>query len=318
MGVTVLRSPEEWLSRFGTGSRSVITIGNFDGIHIGHQKIIAAVVQEAQRENAIPGVVTFDPHPLRVLRPGDAPTLLLRLDQRLELMGALGIQAVLVLKFSKELSLLSPKEFIQGILVDKLRCCGILVGRNFRFGHRQAGTVEDLENFGREFGFRVEAFDPVCIRGQVVSSTQIRNAIRDGRVAWAARLLGRPFSLRGEIRTGTGQGRKLIVPTLNLATDQEVLPKTGVYITQTRVREKLYRSATNVGMRPTFNGHGLTIETHLFDFAEELTSGPMEVSFCARLRDERKFSGPEALREQVLKDLQRALRFFQRAARIVS
>jgi riboflavin kinase / FMN adenylyltransferase len=315
MSVVVVHSPEEWLARFGGGPGSVITIGNFDGVHVGHQKIIAAVVRESQREKTIAGAVTFDPHPLRVLRPNDAPSLLMSLDQRLEAMSALGLAAVLVLRFDHALSLLSPKDFIESIVVNKLQARSVLVGGNFRFGHRGAGTVENLRNFGREFRFRVEAIDPVCIRGQVVSSTLVRNAVREGNVAWAGRLLGGPFSLRGEIRTGTGQGRRLIVPTLNLATDQEVLPKTGVYVTQTRVNGQLYRSATNVGMRPTFNGHRLTIESHLFDFAEELTSGNMEVFFCHRLREEKKFTGPDALREQVLKDLNRARRFFRLAGR---
>lgn len=315
MSAVVLHSPEEWLARFGGGPGSVITIGNFDGVHIGHRKIITAVVREAQREKAIASAVTFDPHPLQVLRPNDAPSLLITLDQRLEAMSALGLAAVLVLRFDHALSLLSPKDFIESVVVNKLQARSVLVGGNFRFGHRQAGTVEDLRNFGREFGFDVEAIDPVCIRGQVVSSTLVRNAVREGKVTWAGRLLGRPFSLRGEIRTGTGQGRRLIVPTLNMATEQEVMPKTGVYVTQTRIDDRLYRSATNVGMRPTFNGQRLTIETHLFDFAEELTSGSMEVFFCHRLRDEKKFTGPDALREQVLEDLNRARRFFRLAGR---
>jgi riboflavin kinase/FMN adenylyltransferase len=184
-----------------------------------------------------------------------------------------------------------------------MRAQAVLVGASFRFGHKQLGDVELLKELGQRWGFEVDIVTPVIDGGDVVSSTAIREAVRGGRVEDARRTLGRPFALVGEIRTGTGQGRKLVVPTLNLVTEQETLPKTGVYATESVLPGGTYRSVTNVGVRPTFDGTRLTIESHLFDFAEALTAGAMKVRFLQRLRDEQKFSGPEALREQVLKDI---------------
>ncbi len=315
MALAVLHSPEEWKARFSGPAPSIVAIGNFDGIHVGHQKILKAVLERSRGGKEMSAVVTFDPHPLRLLRPEEAPSLLMTLRQRLAAFEELGLDAVLILRFDRALSLLSPEEFVRRILVETMRASAVLVGGNFRFGHRQAGDVRLLTELGKVCGFAVETIPPVVVRGTVVSSSAIREALREGRVTRAARFLGRPFSLAGDIRPGTGQGRRLIVPTLNLATEQEVLPKSGVYVTETRVGEKLYRSATNVGVRPTFDGHGLTIESHLFDFSRELSSGPIDVRFWKRLRDEQKFSGPEALRNQIMKDLARARSFFARLDR---
>jgi riboflavin kinase/FMN adenylyltransferase len=249
------------------------------------------------------------------LRPDEAPSLLMTLGQRLAAFEELRLDAVLILQFDRALSLLSPEEFVRRILVETMRARDVLVGGNFRFGHRQAGDVRLLTEMGKTRGFAVETIPPVVVRGAVVSSSAIREALREGHVTRAARFLGRPFSLAGEIRPGTGQGRRLIVPTLNLATEQELLPKAGVYVTETCVGGRLYRSTTNIGVRPTFDGRGLTIESHLFDFGQKLQSGAMEVRFWKRLRDEQKFSGPEALRSQVIRDLARARRFFARLDR---
>jgi riboflavin kinase / FMN adenylyltransferase len=316
MALAVLHSPDQWKARFAAPAPpSVVTIGNFDGIHVGHQKILHAVLERARAGQGLSAVVTFDPHPLRILRPEEAPSLLMTLGQRLAAFEELGLDAVLILRFDRALSLLSPEEFVRRILVETMRARAVLVGGNFRFGHRQAGDVRLLTEMGKTSGFAVETISPVVVRGAVVSSSVIRQALREGHVTRAARFLGRPFSLAGEIRPGTGQGRRLIVPTLNLATEQELLPKAGVYVTETCVGGKLYRSATNIGIRPTFDGRGLTIESHLFDFGQELQSGAMEVRFWKRLRDEQKFPGPEALRSQVMRDLARARRFFARLDR---
>ncbi len=222
-----------------------------------------------------------------------------------------GLDAALVLPFDAELARLSAREFVEQIIAGTLRARTILVGNNFRFGHRGAGDVALLRQFGEEFGFEVECIDPVVCRGEVVSSTAIRRAVSEGRLIDAGRFLGRPYSLAGEVQPGTGQGRRFVVPTLNLRTAQELLPKTGVYATEISVSGRKYRAATNVGMRPTFDGKGLTVESFLFDFYEQIASGPLEVSFWARLRDEMKFSGPEALRAQIEIDAGRARRFFR-------
>jgi riboflavin kinase/FMN adenylyltransferase len=303
----IATSAEGWVERFGNSRKcTVVTIGNFDGVHLGHQKILSGVVERARANNLESAVLTFYPHPARILRPDAAPTLLMTLEQRLAAFDAMGINAALVLQFDADLAKISAEDFAKAFLVDTLRAKAVLVGENFRFGNRQGGDVALLQEIGRRSDFEVQIIPPVIQGGVVVSSTAVREALRDGRVEDAEPLLGRPFSLKGEIRPGTGKGRELVVPTLNLVTEQETLPKIGVYATATLVGPKIYWSVTNVGVRPTFNGQRLAIESHLFDFAEQLTSGKMEVIFLKRLRDEQKFSSPEALREQVLKDIEQA------------
>jgi len=317
MTLAVLHLPAEWQARFGADERgSAVTIGNFDGVHLGHREILRRLVEKARREKLRATVVTFNPHPLRILRPNDAPALLATLDQRLAMLESCGLDATLVLPFDAELARLSAREFVEQIILGTLRTRAILVGNNFRFGHRGAGDVALLRQFGEEFGFEVECIDPVVCRGEVVSSTAIRRAVSEGRLIDAGRFLGRPYSLAGEVQPGTGQGRRFVVPTLNLRTAQELLPKTGVYATEVSVNGRKYRAATNVGMRPTFDGKGPTVESFLFDFDEQIVSGPLEVSFWARLRDEMKFSGPEALRAQIEIDAGRARRFFRLLDRV--
>ena len=318
--ILLFNSADEWLERLGESrAGTVLTIGNFDGVHVGHQKILRDVVERAAaaggdsrgaQKDPLPAVLTFYPHPARVLRPQQAPSLLQTLPQRLADFAAIGIGAAMVLKFDTDLAQASAEDFVKKYLVAAMRARAVLVGATFRFGHKQVGDVELLRELGRRWGFEVVIVTPVIDGGDVVSSTAIREAVRGGRVEDARRMLGRPFALVGEIRPGTGQGRKLVVPTLNLATEQETLPKTGVYVTETVLSGGTYRSVTNVGVRPTFDGKRLAIESHLFDFAEALTAGLMKVRFLQRLRDEQKFSGPEALREQVLKDIARAKEVF--------
>jgi riboflavin kinase / FMN adenylyltransferase len=311
VAMPILNSPAEWIAHFGGARKpTAVTIGNFDGVHVGHQKILRGVIERARAMDAVSAVLTFYPHPARVLRPDVAPGLLETLPQRLAEFAAVGIEAALVLKFDQELAKLSAEEFAQKFLVETLRARAVFVGENFRFGHKQAGDVKLLEEMVRENGFALEIVEPVLVDGQTVSSSAIRAAVREGRVEEARRMFGRAFALAGEIRSGTGMGRKLVVPTLNLATEQETLPKNGVYATEVAVGGQCYQAVTNVGVRPTFNGQQLAIESHLFDFAETITSGPMAVTFLARLRDEQKFSGPEALREQILRDIARAKELF--------
>ena len=311
MPFAIVQSEAEWAALAGQpGEPTVVTVGNFDGVHLGHQRVLGTVHELARQAHCKSAVLTFFPHPARVLRPKEAPPLLMTLDQRVDAIRQLGIDTAFILRFDMQLAAVSAEDFVRRYLVEMLRARTVLVGGNFRFGHRQAGDVKLLVQLGERWGFDVKTLPPVIKDGIVVSSTAIRGALRDGRVEDARNLLGRPYALDGEIRTGSGQGRKLIVPTLNLATEQEMLPKNGVYATEVTVQEKAYRAATNVGFRPTFDGGHITIESHLFDFSENLTSGKMEVHFWARLRDEQKFSGPDALRRQVLKDIDEARRYF--------
>jgi riboflavin kinase / FMN adenylyltransferase len=309
-------SADEWVERFGPARKeTAVTIGNFDGVHIGHREILKRVAANAHASGRMSAVLTFYPHPAQVLRPAEAPSLIETIDQRLDRLDQAGMDAVLVVRFNRELAALAPQEFAEIFLAKAMRAGVVFVGENFRFGHRQAGDVNMLRELGARLGFAVEVVPPVYeeIGGArlVVSSSAIRAAVREGRMEDAERMLGRPFALAGEIRTGTGLGRKLVVPTLNLATEQEMLPKLGVYATETTVAGADYRSVTNVGMRPTFDGVKLAIETHLFGFSENLTSGAMTVRFRTRIRDEKKFSGPEELKQQILRDIETAKQYFQ-------
>lgn len=312
-GFAVLRSTAEWSARFGSAGRpAVLSVGNFDGLHLGHQKILRQVIERAEAQQAISGVITFDPHPLKVLRPGQAPPLVETINQRMERFAAIGLEAALVLRFDRALAALSPEEFVRGVLVEELKAAAVLVGQNFRFGHRQEGNVETLTELGQRFGFSVQVVEPVVLDGEFVSSSAVRGAVAEGRVAHAVRLLGRPFALTGEIVRGAGRGASIVFPTLNLAPEQELLPKVGVYATETRLEGQTYRSATNVGFRPTFDGTLLGVETHLFDFSRQMTKGRLEVCFWERLRDERKFSGPAELRAQIAADLREVREYFRR------
>jgi riboflavin kinase / FMN adenylyltransferase len=310
MAFLVFNSIEEWASHSGDARRTAVTVGNFDGLHLGHQEILQSVLERARTTGQRAAVITFDPHPMRVLRPDRAPLMIQTLAQRLAGFEQMGLDAALVLRFDQALSVVSPEEFIERILVGGLRAGAILVGANFRFGHRGAGDVRLLGEFGKRDGFDVEIVPPVEVGGQIVSSTAIRGAVASGDVAGAIPLLGRAFSLTGEIRAGAGRGRTILFPTLNLAPEQELLPKLGVYATESALRGKLYSSVTNVGTRPTFNGAGVTVESHLFGFSENLAGGAMEVRFHARIRDEQKFSGPDDLRAQIARDIETARKYF--------
>jgi len=309
MAFLVFHSPEEWSAHFGAAGRTVLSVGNFDGLHLGHQKILRSVRERARNTGERSAVVTFDPHPMRILRPDQAPLMIETLAQRLAGFERTGLDAALVMQFDRALSLVSAEEFIERILVGCLRTGAILVGANFRFGHRGSGDVRLLSEYGRRDNFVAEIVPPVEVGGQIVSSTAIRNAVASGNVAEVVPLLGRAFSLTDEIRAGAGRGRAMLFPTLNLAPEQELLPKLGVYATECVVGGRLYSSVTNVGTRPTFNGVGIMVESHLFGFSETLTSGPMEVRFHARIRDEQKFPGADALRAQIARDIEAAKRY---------
>jgi riboflavin kinase/FMN adenylyltransferase len=314
-------SSEAWNSRFGKfGHSSVLAIGSFDGIHLGHQAVLRATVERAHALKAVPTALTFDPSPRKVLRPETAPLQLSTIAQRLAWCSALGLEAAVVLPFTLELSHLSPEEFALQILVRDLRIKAVFVGENFRFGYKQGGDVRRLRELGAEHGFEVVVLPPVVYRGEVVSSTIIRREVAEGDVSHAARLLGRPFVLTGEVVKGTGTGRRFTFPTLNLAAEQGLLPCRGVYITRTCLdgERRSHRSVTNIGMRPTFDGSALSVETHLLD--AQLTAAPkyIEVRFWNRLRDEKKFSGPEELRAQIARDIDRANKFFSRLRRFRS
>jgi len=311
--VTAFETPAAWATHYGPSKRgSVLAIGNFDGIHLGHQAILRAVEKRAADSNSIATALTFDPFPRRVLHPDAAPSRLSTNAQRMDWFGAVGLESAVVMPFTLELARLAPEEFVDQILVSDLQVRAVLVGENFHFGHRQAGDVKLLRELGMRLGFDVVVIPPVFYRGEIVSSTSIRKAVAAGKVSHAARLLGRPFVLTGEVASGGGVGRRFTFPTLNLRAEQEILPARGVYVTRTLLEgeTKTRRSVTNIGVRPTFNGSGVTVETHLLNFSENVKPKRIEVHFWKRLREEKKFSGPDELRAQIAKDIASADRFF--------
>lgn len=295
-----------------------VTIGNFDGVHMGHRRIMERVAALAHEHGWKAGVLTFDPHPTKLVAPSRAPRLLTTPEQRARLMADLGIQELLILPFTAEIAHLAPEEFVRDILAGKLRARAVLVGDNFRFGHRAAGDAHTLQTLGQKYGFQTEVVSAIVKRGRVISSSEIRKLIEAGKVALACRLLGRPYALEGAVIHGSGVGAKQTVPTLNLDTPAEVLPKTGVYITSTRDLRSSHHwpSITNVGYRPTFNGHGLSIETYLLSPLQGPPPEEIAVEFLRWVREERKFPNAEALKTQILRDVQRAQLYFRRKQRI--
>ena len=301
-----------------------LTIGNFDGVHFGHRRILRRLKWLADARGWKPSVLTFDPHPTRVVAPKRTPRLLTSPEGRAELMREEGIEQVLILPFTRELAALTPEEFARQVLVARLDARAVLVGDNFRFGHRHAGNVRVLVELGHKLGFETEIVPSVTCRGRVVSSSGIRELIRTGRVSLAARFLQHPYALEGRVVSGRGMGSKQTVPTLNLATAAEVIPARGVYVTRTRDLEtgREWDSVTNIGYRPTFGASDqLSIETFLLDTRMEQAGAPsgppaggrLRVEFLWRIRDERKFESPPALKAQILKDARAAQSYFRRA-----
>lgn len=292
---------------------AVVSIGNFDGVHRAHQRVLKALVHRAQHIHGKAIAITFDPHPTRILRPDSAPKLLTPLPLKLRLLEETGVDAVLVLPFARDLSNLSPREFVQQILVDKLATKEVHEGYNFHFGHKASGDIHTLEELGRQFGFIVKIYPEMKLRGHTVSSSEIRKLIAAGKMSRARTLLGRSFSVLSHPGRGRGLGHKYTVPTINLVEYSEMVPGNGVYITRTRVADETFDSVTNVGVRPTFGDDGFAIETHLLNFHPvDLTAQTeVELTFLKRIRDEIKFPSTEALKTQIGRDVKHALRYFQ-------
>ena len=295
-----------------------LTIGNFDGVHEGHRRILRRVVELSAELRLTPSVLTFDPHPTRVVAPSRAPRLLSTAEQRLRLLRKEGIEQVFVLPFDVAFSQLSALDFVRQVLVEKLHAKAVMVGANFRFGNRASGDTHLLQQLGVEYGYTTEIIGGVEMRGRMVSSSEVRRLVDEGAVSMACRLLGRPYAVEGDVVRGHGVGSKQTVPTLNLDTKSEILPAVGVYITRTTDLEaaRKWPSITNVGYRPTFGGDRLTVETFLLALLEGATPRRIQVEFLRRVREERKFDSPEALKTQIFKDVDRAKTYFRRANRL--
>jgi riboflavin kinase/FMN adenylyltransferase len=291
---------------------SLVSVGNFDGVHRAHAHVLGEIVRGARQGGAKSVAVTFEPHPARILRPDSTLRLLTPVPEKLRLLEGTGVDAVLMLPFGRDLSLMTPRQFVERILKKKLHAREVHEGYNFRFGHKAAGDTKLLAQLGLEMGFEVKVYPEQKLRGEPVSSSHIRKLLGEGRVSRARHLLARPFCILGTPGRGRGYGSKYTVPTINLSRYEELVPKDGVYITCTRVGQETFDSVTNVGNRPTFGADSFAIETHLLNFhpIELIPESEVEICFLERLRDEIKFPSVEALREQIARDVKKARRYF--------
>jgi riboflavin kinase / FMN adenylyltransferase len=291
---------------------TVVSVGNFDGVHRAHALVLHEIVERAREAGAKSVAVTFEPHPMRILRPESGLRLLTPTPEKLRLLESRGLDAVLLLPFGRDLSLMTPHQFALEILKRGLQAREVHEGYNFHFGHRAEGDLHMLVRFGQEMGFDVKGYPELKLRGERVSSSHIRKLLEEGRVSRARHLLGRPFRILSTAGRGRGYGSKYTVPTINLSRYEELVPRDGVYITQTRVGQDCFNSVTNVGNRPTFGAESFAIESHLLNFHPiELTAQTeVEIYFLERLRDEIKFPSVDALREQIARDVKKARRYF--------
>ncbi|UWZ84926.1 bifunctional riboflavin kinase/FAD synthetase [Occallatibacter riparius] len=299
---------------------AVAAIGNFDGVHLGHREILSAVVAEARQREMKAVAITFDPHPEQFLRPDHAPGLLTPMDHRIRLLSETGIDAVVILLFDEALARLTARQFVEWVLGDALGIAGLHEGGNFRFGNKAEAGVLELADFGRELGFRLTVHPAVHTHGLEVSSSAIREMVSAGDMRRARWMLGRPFSIVSTQKRDRGVGSQLLVPTINFAAYEGLVPAYGIYVTQLRIGQnrrpaRCFQAVTSLGMRPTFEGAGFSIETHILNFepVEMDETTPLELEFLVRLRDEEKFDSTEALKVQIMKDIARAQRYFRRA-----
>ncbi len=298
--------PAQW-------KQTVLALGNFDGLHRGHAKIVECVLGRAQEISATAAVLTFDPHPPRVIRPDKAPALLMTIDQKLGCLADVGMDGTAIVRFTKEMSRWEPEAFVYAVLVEWLHVAEVWVGVNFLFGHDRRGNFSLLRSLGARYGFRVEKIDPVRYKEFVVSSTRIRRLVSEGEVDEAGALLGHHYFINGEVVPGSNRGRTHGVPTANLRTENEILPLNGVYAATVTIDGIIHPAVTNVGRRPTFETAGeRVVETHLLDYHGDLYGQHVRVSFIQRLRDERAFDDAVALKSQIKADCEDARALFER------
>ncbi|HEX8772041.1 MAG TPA: bifunctional riboflavin kinase/FAD synthetase [Pyrinomonadaceae bacterium] len=292
---------------------TVLTLGVFDGLHLGHQLIMRTVVERALSTGAVPTVITFDPHPRAVLHPESAPPLLQTFDQKIEAFGVLGLEQTIVIRFNKAFAQIRAEDFLRDVVSERLQAREVYLGRGFAFGHDREGTIELLRKVSDRLGFRAEEVPEVQLRGQRISSSRIRQLLSEGRPNLARRMLGRPYGVEGRVVRGHERGRTLGFPTANLRPQNRVIPRNGVYVTATLIEGAWRRSITNVGTRPTFEQAAEpSVETYVINWSGDLYGDVLRVRFLHRLRDERKFASVEDLRAQIAQDLERANRYFER------
>jgi riboflavin kinase/FMN adenylyltransferase len=298
-------------ARPGRWGQPVLALGNFDGVHRGHRKILERVRRGAAEHGAAPIVMTFDPHPSRVVRPDKAPPLLMTTAQKLDALAAAGMQGAAIVRFTQAMSQWDPETFVRNVLVDWMRVAEVWVGANFLFGHDRSGNFSMLRTLGPRYGFKAEKIDAVRYKDFVVSSTRIRRLVSEGRVDEAAALLGHQYQLDGIVVKGDQRGTKIGFPTANLCTENELPPPNGVYASTVKIGDVVYPSITNIGVRPTVDSSGrTTIESHIFGFDRNLYGASIQLGFVQRLRDERAFGSLDLLKAQIAADCERARRLF--------
>jgi riboflavin kinase/FMN adenylyltransferase len=301
---------------------TVLTIGNFDGVHFGHQKIIKEVVQSAKKQRGTSVVMTFDPHPAIFFNPEKEFHLLTLCDEKARIIEKLGVDILLCVKFDKTFANLEPEAFIKDILIERLRVKEIIIGPDYRFGKAKKGDIELLRREGKKYGFRVRVINPVKLKGEVISSTKIRSLIEKGDVKKAGLFLGRPYSIEGAVVKGTGRGSTILgFPTANILSGAELIPKKGVYAVKVSLeepfqekkkKENLLDGVMNIGTNPTFGNQALTLEVHIMDFHEDILNRFIKVYFIERLRDEKKFPSAEALKKAIEQDIKEAKRLLRK------
>lgn len=292
---------------------TVLTLGVFDGLHLGHQRIMQTVVRRAEAVGAVPTAITFDPHPRAVLHPENAPPLLQTLDQRLAAFEFLGIEQAIVIQFTKDFAAQDAETFLRETIFERLQSKEVYLGKGFEFGKNRAGNIGLLRKISQELGFFADEVPEIRLRGKRISSSRVRETLFSGKINLARRMLGRPYGVEGQIEHGSQRGHEIGFPTANLKPQNRVIPKMGVYVTSTLINDVWRRSITNIGVRPTFENDGEpSIETYVFDYEGNLYGDVLRVRFLHRLRDERRFGGIEELKAQITKDTRRALNYFSR------
>ena len=292
---------------------TVLTLGVFDGLHLGHQLIMKTVVDRAREIGAVPTVITFEPHPRAVLHPESAPPLLQTFDQKVEALGVLGIEQTIVIRFDQAFSQIRAEDFLRDVVVERLQASEVYLGRGFFFGHNREGNIDLLRKVSEQLGFRADEVPEVRLRGRRIGSTRIRELLTEGRVNLARRMLGRPYGVEGPVVRGAARGAELGFPTANIYPHNRVIPRGGVYVTATLIDGQWRRSVTNIGTRPTFaDERGTSIETHIMNWSGGLYGDVVRVRFLHRLRGEMKFGSIDELKQQIELDVARSEKYFER------
>ncbi len=290
----------------------VLTIGNFDGVHRGHLALFDKVIERAKAINGQSVVMTFDPHPIKVMSPGNGPPLITPIEQKLELISNAGVDVILCLAFTPEFASMSAKDFVQSILMDRLGVKEIVVGYDYTFGHMRQGDVSFLRKMGDKLGFRVHVTGPIHLDDSIVSSTSIREFVQQGNLVDAKRFLGRDYQISGTVVKGKGRGGRLLgFPTANLKPVDELIPRRGVYAVTVRVDDKNYCGVANIGYNPTFGDDALSVETHMLDFSENIVGRKIKIRFIQRLRDEMTFGDAKELSDRISQDIEQARKLTQ-------